>query len=45
MTKKQFISKKEVKNCLGASFDDEGLITLDIDNINEIIEYYLCYSD
>lgn len=34
---KRKITKKKVKEVLGWGFDDEGLITLDIDDINELV--------
>lgn len=43
--KKEYITKKSVKEVLGRGFDDEGLITMDIDDINKLIRYYLEFSD
>lgn len=35
------ITKKLVKDVIGIDFDEEGLITLSIDEINEIVKKYL----
>lgn len=43
-SKIKYLTKRDIKRALGLNFDDEGFITLDIDDINVIIEYYLEYA-
>lgn len=42
---KKYISKEGVKKALGRGFDDDGLLFVDIEEINKLIEYYLEFSD
>lgn len=41
MTKRTYITIKEVEDIVGIGFDDEGLLILSLDDVNEIIDWYL----